>query len=93
MGYVYFLKKQPHSTVQWMNVMQEKTLFKLLGKRIVELRKERNLTQEQLGDLCDMERASIARLEGGTENITASTFLKLSKALNVPLKEFFDFED
>lgn len=72
--------------------MQEKTFFKLLGKRIAALRKEQGLTQQQLGDLCDMERSAIARLEGGTENVTASTFLKLSKALDVPIKKFFDFE-
>ena len=73
--------------------MQEKVFFKLLGKRIVQLRKDQEMTQQELADRCDVERSAIARLEGGTENITASTLLKLSKALEIPLKKFFDFED
>ena len=72
--------------------MQEKRFFKVLGDRIAQFRKERGLTQQELADLCEMERSAIARLEGGTENITASTLLKLSKALTVPLKKFFDFD-
>jgi transcriptional regulator with XRE-family HTH domain len=72
--------------------MQESKFLKLIGKRIAELRKKQRLTQTQLGDLCEMERSAIARLESGTENVTAATFYKLSKALNVPLKTFFDFE-
>lgn len=72
--------------------MQEKKFFQLLGKRIAALRREREMTQQSLADLCNMERSALARLEGGTENITASTFLKLSKALDVPLKDFFDFD-
>jgi transcriptional regulator with XRE-family HTH domain len=72
--------------------MSERRFLKLIGKRIAELRKEQGLTQIQLADLCEMERSAIARLESGTENITASTFYKLSKALNVTMKEFFNFE-
>lgn len=72
--------------------MQEKKFLELVGKRIAELRKERKMTQQQLADLCEMERSAIARLEGGTENITASTFYKLSQALGITLKRFFDFE-
>ena len=72
--------------------MQEKAFLKLLGKQIADLRKKHNLTQEQLGDLCEMERSAIGRLEGGTENITASTLLKLSKAMGIPVKKFFDFD-
>jgi transcriptional regulator with XRE-family HTH domain len=69
--------------------MQEKEFLKQIGKRIAKYRKERNMTQIQLGDLCDMERPSIARLEAGNANATAITLLKISKALNVPVRKFF----
>lgn len=72
--------------------MQEKKFLEKAGKQIARYRKERKMTQQKLADLCEMERSALARLEGGTENLTLITLFKLSKALNVPLSEFFDFE-
>jgi transcriptional regulator with XRE-family HTH domain len=69
-----------------------KEFLKQVGKRIAKFRKKRKMTQVALGDLCDMESASIARLEAGNSNATSLTLLKISKALDVPVKTFFDFK-
>ena len=72
--------------------VQDREFLKQLGKRIAKFRKKRKMTQIVLGDLCDMERASIARLEAGNANATSLTLAKISKALDVSVKTFFDFK-
>ena len=67
--------------------MQDKEFLKSIGKRIANYRRKRNLSQTQLGDMVDMERSSIARLEAGNSNATALTLLKISKALEVLVKK------
>ncbi len=69
--------------------VQEKGFLKEIGKRIAKFRKSRNMTQEALSDLCDMEQSAIARIEAGNSNITALNLRKISNALDVPVKKFF----
>ncbi len=41
----------------------------LIGKAIKESRKERNLTQEQLGELVGVQKTQISRLENNASNV------------------------
>ncbi len=68
-----------------------KTTKELLGERIRELRKIRGLTQEQLAELIDVEQKHVSRLELGKSFPTIERLEKIAGALNVPLKDFFDF--
>lgn len=53
------------------------------GDRIRRLRKERSLTQEQLGELLGVKKAAVAKYENGTvTNIKAHNIIKLAEALN-----------
>lgn len=63
----------------------------LLGERIRELRKARGLTQEQLAELVEVEQKHVSRLELGKSYPTIERLEKIAEALNVPLKDFFDF--
>ena len=53
----------------------------LIGKAIKETRKERNLTQEELGKLVGVQKAQISRLESNASNATMDTLLKVFSAL------------
>ena len=53
----------------------------LIGKAIKASRKERNLTQEQLGELIGVQKAQISRLERSAGNVTMETLMKVFKAL------------
>lgn len=55
--------------------------LELIGDMIQMARKERNLTQEQLGKLIGVKKAQISRLENKTGNVTIETILKVFKAL------------
>jgi transcriptional regulator with XRE-family HTH domain len=63
----------------------------LLGERIRELRKARGLTQEQLAELVEVEQKHVSRLELGKSYPTIERLEKIAEALNVQLKDFFDF--
>ena len=53
----------------------------LIGEMIKKARKERNLTQSELGELIGVQKAQISRLEKGTSNVTIGTMLKVFEAL------------
>jgi DNA-binding XRE family transcriptional regulator len=53
----------------------------ILGEMIKSVRKERNLTQEQLGELVGVNKSQISKLERNTKNVTIETILKVFRAL------------
>lgn len=59
------------------------------GKRLRELRLEKNLSQEALASDADIDRAYLSSLENGKENIGIKTMEKVMKALGVSFSEFF----
>ena len=65
--------------------------LKLFGKRIKELRKQKKLTQEQLGELVGIDYKQIGNIETGTYFTTMPTLEKIAKALDVEIEELFNF--
>lgn len=53
----------------------------LLGQAIKQARQERNLTQEQLGDLVGVQKAQISKIENSVKNARFETILKVFNAL------------
>lgn len=53
----------------------------ILGKMIKQARKERHLTQSELGKLIGVQKSQISRLEKNTKNVTLETILRVFKAL------------
>ena len=54
-----------------------------LGRRVRQLRLERGLSQEALGELAGLDRTYISSTESGRRNVTIQTINKLAKALGV----------
>ncbi|MCW4470358.1 helix-turn-helix domain-containing protein [Flavobacterium sp. MFBS3-15] len=73
--------------------MRDYTLHKKVGKRIQQIRAEKNITQQQLAADCDFEKSSMSRLEAGRVNGTLSTYEKVAKNLGVDIIELFKFSD
>ncbi|MCK1259174.1 helix-turn-helix domain-containing protein [Streptococcus uberis] len=66
------------------------TLDKLVAKRINLLRRELNLTQEQLAEQSEIDVSSIAKIERGERsNITLNTFEKVVNGLGISYESFF----
>jgi DNA-binding XRE family transcriptional regulator len=60
--------------------------MELLGEMIKSVRKERHLTQEQLGNLVGVQKSQISKLESNTKNVTIETILKVFNALKANVK-------
>ena len=57
-----------------------------IGNAIKQIRKERNLTQEELGELIGVQKAQISRLENKASNVTMETLMKVFTALKAKVK-------
>lgn len=60
--------------------------MEVLGDMIRMVRKERNLTQQQLGELIGVQKSQISKLERNTKNVTIETILKVFKALEANVR-------
>ena len=60
-----------------------------VGKRIQEIRIEKNLSQQDLAAKCNFEKSNMSRLEAGRANATLSTLEVVSKALDIEVIELF----
>lgn len=62
-------------------------------KRLVELRKQRGLTQQALADAIDLHVNQIKRYEAGTAQPTLETLVRLAKELHTTLDDLVFGED
>jgi transcriptional regulator with XRE-family HTH domain len=69
------------------------TLRALFGRRLQYLRKQKNITQEQLAEAIGVSVDLISNIERGVNAPSFKTIEKLSEALNIPPKELFDFSE
>lgn len=60
--------------------------MEVLSEMIKSVRIERNLTQEQLGQLVGVQKSQISKLERSAKNVTIETILKIFRALEANVK-------
>ncbi len=64
----------------------------ILGEMIKKVRKERQLTQEQLGELVGVQKAQISKIETNAKDVRLSTIMKVFNALKARVKMTIDFD-
>jgi len=64
------------------DIFESELQLDIIGETIKNIRKERNLTQEQLGDLVGVGKAQISKIENSLTDARFETILKVFKALN-----------
>lgn len=62
-------------------VFENELRIDLLGQAIKQARQDRNLTQEQLGELVGVQKAQISKIENSVKNARFETILKVFDAL------------
>ncbi len=67
-------------------------ISKKLGKRIKELRERKKLTQLVFAEMVNMESSNISKIERGIQIPKEESLIKIAKALNVTVKDLFDYE-
>lgn len=61
-----------------------------LGKRIRQLREDKNLSQAELAALCNFEKSNMNRIEAGRTCPSSFTLYKISTGLGVQLSDITD---
>jgi len=62
---------------------------KRFGKKMKELRKRKNLSQERLARKSGLHRTYISDIERGARNVSLKNIEKIAKALNISIIELF----
>lgn len=73
--------------------VSENKLVLRFAKKVKRLRKEKNLTQEQLSIEADIPVRSIKRIENAEVITSIAHAYRLAKGLGITLPELFDFEE
>ena len=68
--------------------MKSELNFREIGARIQKYRLDKNMTQEELGEIIGTDQKYVSRLEGGHHNTSFSTIVSIAKALNIPIDSF-----
>lgn len=61
------------------------------GKRVIELRKTKGITQEELAYRCDIQRSYMGVIERGEKSVTLNTIEKIAAGLDVSIIELMSF--
>ena len=64
--------------------------IKIIQNNIKKYRKERNLTQEQLSELCNISTDYLSEIERGKKVPSLKRFILIVEALEIPLVKFFE---
>ncbi len=72
------------TTFTIMNIKQK------VGLKIKEIRKSKGLSQEKLANLAEIDRTYLPTVEKGERNVSIEILEKLSKALEINIKDLFD---
>ena len=74
-----------------MEQVNSPSLEVMFGKRILQLRKEMNLSQKACGELVGYHRTYIGQIERAEKCVSIKTVEQICKALNISVQELFDF--
>ena len=72
--------------------IDEKKFAENFGKKIREVRIKANLSQEMLANDANIPINQVGRIERAEINTSINTIYKLAKALEIDVKDLFDFE-
>lgn len=64
-----------------------------MNNRIKELRKEKNITQDELGMAVGVTRQTVISLENGKYNASLQLAYKIAKYFGMQIEEVFLFEE
>ena len=72
--------------------MDENELYKNLGRQIKNLRVNAHLTQEKLAEKCGISLDYLGKIEVNINKPGLKTLIKISNALDLPIKKLFEFQ-
>ena len=71
----------------------DRSILKAFGNRIKAIRLVQGISQEQLGQLAELDRTYISGIERGLRNVSLINIERLAAALNVEPAELLKFSE
>ena len=81
------------SLVKLNSKRKNKKVFMELGNKIKDMRRQKNLTQEELADRCELTKGYISQLENNLTSPSIQTLCDILNALGTTLADFFREEE
>jgi transcriptional regulator with XRE-family HTH domain len=72
--------------------INEKIFIKNFGKKLREIRIGKNISQEILANDANIPINQIGRIERAEISTSLTSIYKIAQALEIPIKDLFDFE-
>jgi transcriptional regulator with XRE-family HTH domain len=69
--------------------MTKKSELLNFGKKVQQIRKSRNFSQEELAERCGLHRTYIGGVERGERNIALINIIKIAEALEISPRDLF----
>ena len=76
-----------------MEQVSSSSLEIMFGKKILQIRKEMNLSQKAFGELVGFHRTYIGQIERAEKCVSIKTVDQICKSLNISVQELFDFSN
>lgn len=67
--------------------------YKLLGLNVSYYRRRRELTQEQLAEMVNIDRTHVGNLELARAGTSLDVIFRIADALEIPVYKLFEFRD
>lgn len=68
-------------------LMSEVNILQIFGQKLKDLRISKNISQEELAFLADLDRTYISGIERGKRNVSLINICKIAKALQINAAE------
>lgn len=69
--------------------MENYNIHTKIGQKIKEIRNNKNLSQEKLANIADIDRTYLPDIEKGNRKISIQILNKITTALEIRLSDFF----
>lgn len=70
----------------WSDMLQREAA-RMLGERLLELRKQRGFTQDEVGAGIGLTKSSVCHIEKGRRPLTGEHLIRAARLLRVPVRE------
>lgn len=65
-------------------------IYKIIGQRVSEARRTKEMSQHSLGNQADLTRSTIANIESGRQRIFLHNLSRIADALEIPLPRLLE---
>jgi transcriptional regulator with XRE-family HTH domain len=72
---------------------QHQKYFLTVGKNLLSLREQMGLSQQELANKCNVDRAKISKIENGRVDFMYSTLIEIANALDIDIGELTNLKE